>query len=152
MAQLDDSKQPSNGFGFFEKVTFGKYYDKSTKKGLNVYEIANAGDFKYLNWIINHKPKKGEAGAQEFKICETLRKHAQAAMRLSGLETKWEEVTEPTPDSQRFVKYWQTSDKQMKGPDIFYTVCGVCGNRKNSVGVQKRKNKWVCNKCALELF
>lgn len=153
MAQLEESKSQfkSDGFGFHEKVNFGKYYNKQTKKGLNVYEIANQGDWKYLTWIINHKSKPGE-GVAEFKINKNLKIHAQAAMRLKGQDTKWEEVTENCADPTQFIKYWQTQDGKCKGPEIPYTLCAVCGHRKNSEVVSKHKNKNICNKCCLELF
>lgn len=146
MAQFEN-----DGFGFFERVNFGKYYDKENKKTTTVYDIANLRDFKYLVWLVSPKfPKKGESS---FHVSSSLIAHAKAALRLQGEDSIWTETFEQdSKDKTLWIKQYITNDGKLEGPKIIYRQCGVCNKRKNEAVVKKQQKKYICDHCMKDLF
>lgn len=155
MAQLAESdtteRKESNGFGYCERVEFGRY--KGTENA-NVYKIANLGDYKYLTWILNCNNKKRAGEESVFKIHPSVLPHAAAAMRTKGEVSKWQCSFEQDPvDTTLWRKQYVTDDGKLEGPQMLYRTCGLCNKRK-SIEVMHiaTPRKSICKNCYGKIF
>lgn len=112
-------KQFIGTFGSFERVNFGKH------KGSTWFDIANAGDYGYLNWCLN---------GQKLKLDSTCKEFIQTALLTQGSNSKWQIRTTPVKDQPMVTNNWYETHlygKLLKSPEIWKYECSLCHRVKN---------------------
>lgn len=128
------------GYGYYQYCSFGKH------KGDTYYDIANKGDFKYLEWC--EKALTGE----KWKINNSCEPHIKAALMNKNRGGVWMKHHEKFP-GQRTGELWyevifdhelQEDEKSIEGPKIMTQECFGCHHYKNQ---KMFGNPFVCDTC-----
>lgn len=143
MAQLEnegkqEQKNFSNdGYGFYQYCSFGKH------KGCTFYDIANKGDYKYLEWCLKSFDSDG------FKINATCKPHIEAALKTKGNAAQWERKDNKVQNyDQCSVWYEAILDQNIiQGPYILMEKCLACKKFKNAT---MYKAEYICDTCIRE--
>lgn len=142
MSQFNQS--PQRGFGFQQYLNFGKH------KGKTYYDIANAGDYKYLNWCSSNDYLNAK-DPRSFFISDTCLPHINAAMRTQSIKsTPWTKVfSEPDENGKiilNFTAMNEETQEQISSPDIEMKKCLGCGMVKSYI-LFNLGNHDLCRKC-----
>lgn len=134
---------PARGFGFQQYINFGKH------KGKTYYDVANAGDYKYLKWCYK-SGKDSVKDSRSFFISDTCMPHIFSALSSENINiTPWTKQISEEDDHGRCLCFYTAQDvtthKEYQGPEIQMQRCSLC-NMIKSLGVfQDEQN--VCKKC-----
>lgn len=148
MAQPGDTEvKQETAYGSEHWITFGKYKNQS------VYDIANHGDFKYLEWLLKStKPKHYSYGANKneksFLVHISCKPHIEAALRTKVCPGVWSRK-----EKGAFVPYDEQSicyetEEGLRGPLIKLKCCQECGKWRTQDGLLQVGKRRICFKCS----
>lgn len=120
----------ARGYGCNEFVNFGKHKNKTW------YDIANAGDYKYLKWCLNYNPNDKRNANGQFKsffIDDSCFPHISAALQNEKSRSPWVQTfSEPNEEGRCLMKYTSMDDYSViEGPDIEMKKCPSCNYTKS---------------------
>lgn len=124
-------------YGSYERVNFGKH------KGSTWFDIANSGDYGYLNWCLN---------GQKLKLDSTCKEFIQTALMTQGSNAKWTLKKGPVKDQPLVTNHWYETHlygKLLKSPDIWKYECTMCHRVKNVSNCSLDQK--MCKSCIWEL-
>lgn len=134
---------PSSVYGNEQYINFGMYKQKRDdpeSKPMTVYDIANKGDYKYLNWL------RAQHVQGKFNLQESTYQHICCALRTWHEEPKqgvWAPQYEELGNGLWLLKY--KTDTGIQSFPIKYKTCSECNARKNITRFDDNSN--VCRFC-----
>lgn len=141
---------PNRGFGFQQYINFGKH------KGKTYYDVANAGDYKYLKWCL----QSGQAAVKDprsFFISDTCMPHIRSALLTENLNvTPWtKQISQENNDGRCICVYtaqdMKEPDSSYSSPDIEMKRCPNCNIIKTYL-LFDLGNHDKCRKCYTTTF
>lgn len=127
----------NNKFGFAQWCNFGKH------KGNTFYDIANAGDFGYLKWLL----KRYSPTNDSIKLNENCKDHIIAALQSENHPwLTWAKFQSELDEYGSYTIDYKCEGRGdlFTGPSITMYQCGQCGKHKNS---ELFNQDYICSLC-----
>lgn len=136
---------PNRGFGYQQYINFGKH------KGKTYYDVANAGDYKYLKWCLQSN-QASVKDPRSFFISDTCMPHIRSSLLTENLNvTPWtKQISQENNDGRCICVYTaedlKDQDKTYSSPEIEMKRCAGCNIIKSYL-LFDLGNHDMCRKC-----
>lgn len=111
--------------GSHHEINFGKYKASYDQEPQTWYDLANKGEFNYIQWCLN---------TDKIDLHATTKPHAQTAILTQyDPKAKWnKKVNSASEENTRIVSYSARIDgEELTGPEVKEVCCECCQQFKN---------------------